>query len=81
MSNFTDTRDNTTAIEATMIAADADAEIREGGATWSECECEDCQADAESDVDTAAADGWDFLDGYDPAAEMYADHIAEFYGG
>jgi hypothetical protein len=77
---FDDTRDNTTAIEAQLIEADASEDV--GGATWQECECEDCQRDAdeEPDVDTAAADGWDWDDGYDPAAEMYADHIAEFYG-
>jgi len=72
-----ETRDNTTNLEATLIAADAHAETREDATTWSECECEDCTGDVD-DHDVAESDHWD---GYDPAAEMYADHIAAFYGG
>jgi len=49
----------------------------EASTTMSECECEDCTGDVD-DHDVAESDHWD---GYDPAAEMYADHIAAFYGG
>ena len=85
MANFEETRDNCTNIEAAMIAADAHEETREdvGGATWHDCECDDCRivkvAEEHHEEYADGANGYDD-DGYDPAAEMWADHIAEFYG-
>ena len=44
MSNFTDSRDNTTAIETAIIAADAHADTRDGVATMAVCDCEMCRS-------------------------------------
>ena len=46
MSNFTDSRDNTTAIETAIIAADAHADTRDGVATMAVCDCEMCRRNA-----------------------------------
>ena len=58
MSNFTDSRANTTAIETAIIAADAHADTREGGATWSECDCETCRRNADGAWHTRDAGGY-----------------------
>jgi len=84
-----ETRDNTTAIENQIIAADAREET---GTTWSECECEACTVDeAEADhirdsrhirlVDEPHEEYEDGANGYDEGSVAEALFGEKHFGG
>ena len=81
---FDETRDNLTNNESQQQEADAYAETREDGPTWTECQCEHCTVDeAEADhirdsrhirlVDEPHEEYEDGANGYedDPSYEEY----------